>query len=202
MEAGGSFVVTSWQWDVKQEASFFADARARLGGHVTCFCGGLFVSMNLPKGAFSGPATRSPKRWEGRIIATVLIVDDRDINRKVAGLQLERLGCSFVEASCGEQALDLVKVQKFDLILMDLQMPGLSGAQTTELVRQGEGQNAKTPIVAFTGHVSGNDLDHALAAGMTDYLAKPASAKDVERILREHLRGPQNSGHGRPRATA
>lgn len=119
--------------------------------------------------------------------ATILVVDDREINRKVVGLQLQRLGCTVQAVECGHRAIEVARQRKFDLVLMDLDMPGMGGEQAARAILQSRGPNADTPIVAFTGHASGQSLESALAAGMTDRLIKPASAKDIERVLRENL---------------
>ncbi len=82
---------------------------------------------------------------------TVLIVDDHEVNRRLASLFLQPLGWRAVMAINGAQALDIAAVQRFDVILMDMIMPGMDGLQTTAALRQSDGPNRETPVIAVTG---------------------------------------------------
>ncbi|MEN0021402.1 MAG: response regulator, partial [Planctomycetota bacterium] len=101
---------------------------------------------------------------------SVLVVDDVETNRDVAQLYLERAGASVATASDGEVCLEVCEKRSFDVILMDVQMPGRNGMETTaELRRRG----VTDPILALTAFSSGADRSTCLQSGMNDFLAKP-----------------------------
>ncbi|BBF81441.1 response regulator [Asticcacaulis excentricus] len=102
---------------------------------------------------------------------TVLIVDDHEINRRLASLFLQPLGWRAVMAINGAQALDIAAVQHFDVILMDMIMPGMDGLQTTASLRQSDGPNRDTPVIAVTGMENQSAQWHAV--GVTQILLKP-----------------------------
>lgn len=114
----------------------------------------------------------------------VLIADDNAINRKIAKNQLQALGCEAHTVNDGQEAVEQCQSRRFDLILMDLNMPRLDGIGATKAIKGNAGPNQSTPIVAFTADVY--DVDHeALAnAGMCDHLAKPFRVDAVRRLLR------------------
>lgn len=113
----------------------------------------------------------------------ILIVDDNEINQKVAMGLLESYGFELFTASNGEQALQrLIDYPQIRLVLMDCQMPIMDGFKTTEMIRSGRAGEAKTkiPIIAMTAGAMTGDREACLAAGMNDYLAKPLAAGDLE----------------------
>ncbi|MFN5444250.1 MAG: response regulator, partial [Crocinitomicaceae bacterium] len=101
----------------------------------------------------------------------VLLVEDNKINRLIAGKSLEILGCTFEEAINGIEAIEILKNQSFDLILMDIQMPDMDGVEATKIIRQE--MKITTPIVALTANVFKQDLDSYIAVGMNDFIIKP-----------------------------
>ncbi len=108
--------------------------------------------------------------------ARILLVDDDEINRQVGHSQLRFLGCEPVILASGREALDRLAEERFDVVLMDCQMPGLDGYRTTRLLRRREaegGFGARTPVIAVTAHAVSGERERCLAAGMDDYLAKP-----------------------------
>jgi two-component system sensor histidine kinase/response regulator len=118
--------------------------------------------------------------------ARVLIVEDNDVNRLVASELLAALGVQTRCAASGLEALELVQRQAFDLILMDIQMPGLDGIETTCRLRQMTGSQ-RTPVVALTAHAMLGDRQRFLDAGMDDYLAKPIEESELIRVLARWL---------------
>ncbi|WP_027854540.1 hybrid sensor histidine kinase/response regulator [Marinobacterium litorale] len=108
----------------------------------------------------------------------VLLVEDNEINTEVATRMLEAEGFRVTHAASGEQALSLPPGTRFDLVLMDIQMPGLDGYETTEKLRA-QPLFASVPIIALTAHAMASDRDRALKSGMNDYLTKPI---DPERL--------------------
>jgi signal transduction histidine kinase/ActR/RegA family two-component response regulator len=119
---------------------------------------------------------------------TVLLAEDNPINQMLAKRLLERWGHEVVVAETGRQAVAAHAQQKFDIILMDVQMPEMNGFEATAAIRTAEGPAATgTPIVAMTAHAMKGDRERCLAEGMDDYVSKPidpAVLFDViERVL-------------------
>uniref|UniRef100_Q479R6 Sensory/regulatory protein RpfC n=1 Tax=Dechloromonas aromatica (strain RCB) TaxID=159087 RepID=Q479R6_DECAR len=115
----------------------------------------------------------------------ILVVDDRQINRKVVGAMLERLGCHVLMAEHGEEALARLATEVVDLVLMDCQMPVMDGFEATRRIREGEDSriDPATKIIAMTANAMEGDKQRCLAAGMNDYISKPIFAAELERIL-------------------
>jgi two-component system sensor histidine kinase/response regulator len=105
----------------------------------------------------------------------VLIVEDNLVNQRVAERMLEKLGCNVAIADDGREALARCDATRFDLVLMDCQMPVLDGFAATEELRKRERSRgtARLPIIALTANATKGDRDQCLAAGMDDHLAKP-----------------------------
>ncbi|MEO8115661.1 MAG: response regulator, partial [Phenylobacterium sp.] len=118
--------------------------------------------------------------------ARVLLVEDNPINALLARALLTREGCVIDHALGGEEALAAVKVGIYDLILMDMRMPGLSGEDTA---RQLRAAGVRTPIVALTANAFDDDRAACLAAGMDDFLVKPLSPDALRAILAKWAKG-------------
>lgn len=112
--------------------------------------------------------------------ARVLLVEDNPINALLAKALLTREGCEVEHAVGGEEALAACDVGSYDLILMDMRMPGLSGEDTARRLRAG---GVKTPIVALTANAFEDDRHACLAAGMDDFLVKPLSPDALRAAL-------------------
>ena len=102
----------------------------------------------------------------------ILVVDDNAINRKVVYQMLKKSGCEVTLASSGEEAVNLVQQQTFDIIYMDIQMPGMDGLEATRRIRALDLPDIP-PIVALTAYSLPGDKEKFIKAGMDDYLAKP-----------------------------
>jgi CheY-like chemotaxis protein len=104
----------------------------------------------------------------------VLLVDDNEINRSVARYLLDHWGTALHEADNGPEALALLADQPFDVVLLDIQMPGMTGVEVLRQLRQHpDPQRATTPTIAFTANAFRTDVERYLAAGFTDHLTKP-----------------------------
>jgi two-component system sensor histidine kinase/response regulator len=116
--------------------------------------------------------------------ARVLVVEDNSVNQLVALGQLQRLGHEPILAASGVAALEILQDSQFDLILMDVQMPGMDGYEATRRIRQLSGGTARIPIVAITAHALPGEREKCLAAGMNDYLPKPVSLEQLGAVIR------------------
>ena len=110
----------------------------------------------------------------------ILLVEDNPINALLARALLTREGCEIDHAVSGEEAVAAAKVGAYDLILMDMRMPGLTGVETARELRALE---VATPIVALTANAFGDDRHACLAAGMNDFLVKPMSPDALRATL-------------------
>jgi two-component system, sensor histidine kinase and response regulator len=116
----------------------------------------------------------------------VLVVDDNDINLQVASRLLRHIGVDVMTLSSGQAAVALVDKQKFDLILMDVQMPEMDGLQATRAIRAAG--HADTPIIAFTAHAMSDDIVRVKEAGMNDHLGKPIDFDRLSVMIKKWLR--------------
>jgi len=114
---------------------------------------------------------------------TVLIVDDEPINRLVLARMVEHFGSRCEEAASGAEALALLRSRRFDLVLMDIHMPQMSGIQALQQLRAGAGPNREAPVVAVTGDTT-RDRPEYIALGFDDYANKPISLAAVQTMLR------------------
>ncbi len=130
------------------------------------------------------------------VSARVLLVEDNDVNLEVARAMLKGLGCEFVCARNGEEAVEILIDQRepFDLVLMDCQMPVMDGFTATKVIRRDEAKDSRAPIpiVALTANAIAGDRDRCLAAGMTDYLSKPFSMPQLRETIEAQLAGSAN----------
>jgi len=115
----------------------------------------------------------------------VLLVEDNSVNLLVAQRLLQVLGCEVVTATQGEQALEALHTQAFDLVLMDCQMPVVDGYEATRRWRAHEATLgvARLPIVAMTANAMAGDRERCLQAGMDDYLSKPINRETLQVVL-------------------
>jgi two-component system, sensor histidine kinase len=119
----------------------------------------------------------------------VLLVEDNVVNRMIGVEMLKSFGVDVVEAEHGQQALDLLDRQRFDLVLMDIQMPVLDGYAATQQVRDREARLRlpRVPIVALTANAFDEDTTQSLAAGMDAHLAKPYTREQLRELLQQWL---------------
>jgi CheY-like chemotaxis protein len=115
----------------------------------------------------------------------ILVAEDNLVNQKVALRQLKSLGCTAITCTAnGQEALDRLKQQKYDIVLMDCQMPVLDGYETTHAIRQFEiSSHHKTVVIGLTANAMKGDREKCLAAGMNDYLSKPVALEELSAML-------------------
>ncbi len=126
----------------------------------------------------------------GRIGAHVLLVEDEPVNAAVAQGYLEALGCTCVWTKDGAEALARSAIERFDLILMDINMPAFDGYETAKMMRERAGpasRSAGVPIVALTAHALSQVRERCKAAGIDDVLSKPYTLEDCARLLRRWI---------------
>lgn len=104
----------------------------------------------------------------------VLIVDDNPVNRLLPSAILRKEGCTVAEAACGEDALTYLAKDKVDCVLLDISMPGLSGEEVCERIRQ-DPSLAGLKVIAYTAHAMPEEKQRIMGAGFDDLLIKPIS---------------------------
>jgi signal transduction histidine kinase/ligand-binding sensor domain-containing protein/CheY-like chemotaxis protein/HPt (histidine-containing phosphotransfer) domain-containing protein len=122
-----------------------------------------------------------------RFGAHVLLVEDEPVNAAVARGYLSELGCTAVWVQNGPEAVARCATERFDLIMMDLNMPVMDGFRAAALIRQGEGTQQRTPIIALTAHDAKNYRDSCRAAGMDDIMSKPYSLQQCAELLSQWI---------------
>lgn len=133
-----------------------------------------------PEPEVSSPAVEE----EGLSKLRVLVAEDNDVSRRVAMLQLEKLGVPCRAVSNGQEALDALREEPFDLILMDCQMPVLDGYQAASIIRSADFDGHRdVVIVALTAHALKGERERCLAAGMDDYSIKPLPMDALRSLL-------------------
>ncbi|MFO0723921.1 MAG: ATP-binding protein [Myxococcota bacterium] len=115
----------------------------------------------------------------------VLVVDDNEVNLRVAAKMLERLGCTSECVNSGRLALMALEARDFDLVLMDCQMPEMDGYDVTHEIRRREAQNGgrRMPILAVTAGTMAGDRERCAAAGMDEYVSKPLKVETLSQAL-------------------
>ncbi len=119
----------------------------------------------------------------GRKAVSVLVVDDNLVNSSLARTQLEKLGYSAEVANDGDGALAAAALRRYDIILMDCEMPGMDGYTATAEIRRLERSGRRTTIIAMTAHAMASMRARCLAAGMDDFLAKPVKLLPLATML-------------------
>ena len=117
---------------------------------------------------------------------TILYVEDNEVNRRLVQDLLSLTSYRLLEAIDGESGMAMARKEHPDLILMDVQLPKVSGIEATRTLR-GEPATATTPIIAITSFALAGDEEKALAAGATAYMAKPYSPRDLLELIRRLL---------------
>ncbi len=118
----------------------------------------------------------------------ILLVEDNPINRKLAETMLKKAGYNVETAETGRIAVESTEKKNYDIIFMDVQMPELDGFEATKAIRQKEGANRHTTIIAMTAHALKGDRERCLDAGMDDYISKPIDPQELFKIINKWVK--------------
>ena len=135
-----------------------------------------FFTLNMPLGDSDQASKKSIDKADTATAKKmkILVVDDNEINRKVVNGFLEKTDHSLTMLEKAEEAIELLESEIFDLILMDIELPGLKGDEATLKIRESNNDFIRhTPIIALTGNTMPNDIDRFYKAGMNGFIAKP-----------------------------
>ncbi|MDP1995326.1 MAG: ATP-binding protein, partial [Ignavibacteria bacterium] len=125
----------------------------------------------------------------------ILLVEDNPVNQKVASKILAQAGFQIDAVNNGREAYDtMLALARYDLILMDIQMPEMDGWTATQKIREIKGIGESIPIIAMTAHALIGDRDKCLAAGMNDYISKPIKTDEFIALLDRWLNVGKNTG--------
>jgi CheY-like chemotaxis protein/HPt (histidine-containing phosphotransfer) domain-containing protein len=144
----------------------------------------------IDSGALVRPASAAAP-----LAGLVLLVEDNPVNQEVASEMIKSLGCDAHVAGDGAQALEILRHARYDVVLMDCQMPRMDGFEAARAIRACERDGERTPIVALTANAMEGDREACLAAGMDDYLPKPFDREQLRAALRRWL--PQAGAQSR-----
>jgi len=131
------------------------------------------------------PAEQAPAAVEAR----VLVVDDHAVNRQAIAMVLAPLGITPELAASAEEGLERLSREAFDVVLMDVYMPGMDGREATRRLRSQPGPNRETPVIAITASATPADWDACLAAGMNGYVGKPIEPAQLYSVLEAVVTG-------------
>ena len=140
-----------------------------------------------PKVSVLFPDDARPEEEEAQCSLRVLLVEDSEVNQLLATDMLEHMGCEVQNAANGVEALALLKRNRYDLVLMDCQMPEMDGYEATREIRKLETANLADhqpmPVIALTGHALEGSRERCLEAGMNDFLTKPFRYEQLRAMI-------------------
>jgi hypothetical protein len=135
--------------------------------------------------SFKGPSLVSTR--DERVIdfrgKTALVVDDNRINRRVARLFIEPTGLRVLEAGGGKEALDVLKTERVDIVLLDIHMPEMDGPETLTHIRALGGACETVPVIALTADAMAGDRERYMRLGMSDYVSKPIDERELITVM-------------------
>ena len=123
------------------------------------------------------PSTPDPSRRR------VLLAEDNLVNQRIARAMLERCGCSVTIVADGAAAVERCAAENFEMVFMDMQMPGMDGLEASRRIRAAEPAGRRLPIIALTANAFDENQDECLAAGMDAFLSKPVRGADLQSML-------------------
>ena len=189
----------AWERAALVAADFFGGLEDGLAGDHLAPCDDLTVAAHRDRGP-ARPALLDDAQADILLLADdaearlkqiyggrrVLLVEDEPVNQEIACMLLEDVDLLVDVANDGVEAVERASQARYDLILMDMQMPRLDGLQATRLIRHLPDYE-RTPIVAMTANAFAEDKERCLAAGMSDFIAKPVNPEVLFAILFNNL---------------
>lgn len=150
-------------------------------GQGTTFCFSIPMKRREPLVEIQPVQESSPRKGPLRI----LVVEDNNINRYALVSMINKWTHEAVGAGNAEEALDMLASERFDLVLMDVQMPGMNGLEATQIIRSGERENIDPaiPILAISAYVMPGDRETFMEAGMNEYFSKPVDMNALKKYL-------------------
>lgn len=148
--------------------------------------------IKLEKSDFFEPEKGSSSHFNGERDLNgcrILVVEDAEINRFLVNNILKKWGCTVTEVVNGREAVDILRENYFDLVLMDVRMPVMDGLKATQIIRNGLKIN-NLPIIALTANAIEGEVDKCKNAGMDDYLSKPYSQDELFTVITKNLSTP------------
>jgi CheY-like chemotaxis protein/HPt (histidine-containing phosphotransfer) domain-containing protein len=145
------------------------------------------IQLSFAKGIETDLPKKDNSHVEAHILADkkILLVEDNEMNRVVAETILNQYGASISEAVNGVEAVDAIRLNKYDIVLMDIQMPVMDGLEATRVIRNEIRSNI--PIIALTANAVKGEMEKCIQAGMNDYLSKPFEEEDLIRLIAKWL---------------
>ena len=141
------------------------------------------LNLKVTEPLQSNPSSENNLQINWKRHPVILLVEDNEVNSEVAVNLLKHFGCEVTACGNGIEALEAVHIKKFDLILMDCQMPEMDGYEATKKIRQMRGYLSEIPIIALTAHITVEDRKKCFEAGMVDYMGKPFRGEELELLL-------------------
>jgi signal transduction histidine kinase len=147
------------------------------------------LSLPMPEGQEKSETLTQAPTKETPLKGHILLVDDTETNRMFLGIVLENMGLTYDTANDGLEAIEQFNAHQYDVILMDENMPKLSGTGAAKAILEIEEQKnlSHTPIVSLTANALKGDKERFLEAGMDDYLSKPVNPVALTEVLRKYL---------------
>lgn len=150
------------------------------------------LPLKIAPAAAAAEEADSKGNWQNEKVSgsepkKILLVEDDKINRYTAERIVKKLGHKVTAVESGSEALELLREEHFDCILMDIQMPGMDGMEVTKIIRTAESPpwDPEIPIIALTAFAMKEDREKFLASGMNSYLSKPVKIEILKQVLRE-----------------
>lgn len=163
-------------------------------GKGSCFQ--LIIDCELAPDRTQQLGASEPQTLPHQMSGTVLVVEDNPLNQEIIQSLLQAWGCDVVMTSSGGEALMRVGESLPDLVLMDIQLPGMDGVETSRHIRRIPGGN-KLPIIALTANALPGDRENYLAAGLDGYISKPIEPMELQRLLAHWLFKGEGNGLNR-----
>ena len=136
------------------------------------------------------PTEMTFKQTSNKTSLNILLAEDNPVNQLLGKKLLEKLGHSVMVAENGQKAIELLSIDKFDLLFMDVQMPVVDGVEATNLIRNDKSGkiNSNIPIIAMTAHAMTGDKEKFLETGMDDYVSKPIDKDELASVIARFMK--------------